>query len=307
MGFEDTIGFIWQHLQQGLGEVFSDLFSTLLDPSKRLFGGFIVSSVLLVLWVYWRRGHLKSARLGSAFFSRKYWFNRSTLVDYGLLSGNALLRTLLIVPLFGSQLMIAIWVARILQANFDTPHLPDIHPLMITALYSLCFFLVEDFSRFLLHYAMHKLPVLWSFHKVHHGATTLTPFTLYRIHPFEMLLYYVRGMAVFGVMVGTFVYLFGAKVSAFEIMGVHVMGFLFNALGANLRHSHVWLSFGAWERVFISPAQHQIHHSRAAQHRDKNFGTCLAIWDRLFGSHVMAGRRKKLRFGVHSDAEAVST
>jgi len=66
------------------------------------------------------------------------------------------------------------------------------------------------------------------------------------------------------------------------------LGFLFNALGANLRHSHIWLSFGSLERWFISPAQHQIHHSSAEADRDINFGTCLAIWDRLFGSHRRA-------------------
>lgn len=55
--------------------------------------------------------------------------------------------------------------------------------------------------------------------------------------------------------------------------------------GANLRHSHVWISWGPWlEHVFISPAQHQIHHSNDPVHFDRNMGAFLAIWDRLFGT-----------------------
>ena len=38
------------------------------------------------------------------------------------------------------------------------------------------------------------------------------------------------------------------------------------------------------EYIFISPAQHQLHHSIAKEHHDKNFGAALAVWDWLFGS-----------------------
>jgi sterol desaturase/sphingolipid hydroxylase (fatty acid hydroxylase superfamily) len=78
-----------------------------------------------------------------------------------------------------------------------------------------------------------------------------------------------------------------------------VIGFAFAALGANLRHSHVWLSYGrALEHVAISPAQHQIHHSADRRHFDRNFGSALAIWDWLFGTLYVTRERERLTFGL---------
>ena len=199
----------------------------------------------------------------------------------------------------GAQLVVTMAVALTLQRNFGTAAHTAVPWLAIAAMYTVVFFVAEDLSRFLLHRAMHRVPMLWRFHKVHHSATTLTPLTLHRVHPVETCLYYARGIAVFGLVSGVFVYLFGSRLSAIDIMGVDALGFLFNMVGANLRHSHIWLSFGKLERIFISPAQHQIHHSSAVEHTDKNFGTCLAIWDRLTRSSLAAGNNPvRLRFGL---------
>ncbi|UXX83441.1 sterol desaturase family protein [Roseovarius pelagicus] len=62
--------------------------------------------------------------------------------------------------------------------------------------------------------------------------------------------------------------------------------------GTGLRHSHVWLGFGrVLEHILISPAQHQIHHSSAAEHRNKNYGEVLAIWDWMFGTLYVSRKR----------------
>ncbi len=57
-----------------------------------------------------------------------------------------------------------------------------------------------------------------------------------------------------------------------------------------LQHAHVWLAFrGVLGRLFISPAHPQVHHSTNPIHFNKNLGSCLAIWDWLFGTlHVPA-------------------
>lgn len=276
-----------------------------LDPGSRLFWGFLVSAgVLAVAALYidyrQRRSRLPFRRyLGRAFFSRRYWLNRSTLVDLGCLLGNSLLRVAVVVPLLGSHLAATLVVARFLQGQFGNAPELALPWLAIAGLYTLVFFVLEDLSRFSLHLAMHKVPWLWRLHRLHHSATNLTPLTLHRVHPVEMGFYYLRGLVVFGLVSGVFVYLFGRQLSGLDVLGVDMLGFAFNALGANLRHSHIWLSFGPLERWLISPAQHQIHHSRAPEHRDRNFGTCLALWDRLLGTLVRSGlRRKRLRFGL---------
>ena len=53
----------------------------------------------------------------------------------------------------------------------------------------------------------------------------------------------------------------------------------------HLQHSHMWISFrGLLGRVFISPAHHQVHHSDNPKHFNTNYGSCLALWDWMFGT-----------------------
>lgn len=274
------------------------------DASSRIYWLFWLSSAMLAAAVlYFQPGKRSRAkwwrRLRATLFNPRGWWHRSTLIDVSLLAGNSALRAAIIIPLLGSHLAVALLVARALQGNFGNS--PDWQwPWWcIASAYTLTFFLVEDFSRFTLHKAMHQVPLLWRFHRLHHSAETLTPLTLFRVHPLEMTLYYLRGLLVFGVVTGCFVYFFRGRLSGLDILGVDMLGFLFNFFGANLRHSHIWFSFGRGEKWFISPAQHQLHHSRALEHRNKNFGSALAIWDRLFGSFVAAGhQRQRIRFGV---------
>jgi sterol desaturase/sphingolipid hydroxylase (fatty acid hydroxylase superfamily) len=282
-----------------LGEGLAAPLAYPLDPSRRLFWVFLLSSALLVLLVLvLERKQLTPRLLLKLFFNRRYWLHRSTLTDIGCLLCNSMLRAAILVPLIGSHLIATLWVARLLQGQFgDAPSI-GISTGTIAVLFTLCFFIAEDLSRFSVHRLLHRWPLLWRFHRLHHSAEILTPLTLHRVHPVEMCLNTGRGLLVFGMVSGSFVYLFGNQLSGLDILGVDILGFLFNLLGANLRHSHIWLSFGPLERWLISPAQHQIHHSSAQQHKDKNFGTCLAIWDQLGGSLVRSGRKQNLRFGL---------
>ncbi len=268
-----------------------------LDPSKRLFWGCMLSSLLLAsvaVTVHARRFDLR-AQLASLFDPR-YWLTASTLTDVGFLFLNNAIRVLVLVPVLGSHLAMTLVTGRFLQAHLGDAPTWEPPWFAIATAYALCFFVAEDASRFGLHLAMHRCPWLWRFHRVHHGARTLTPLTLFRQHPVEQVLYYVRGTLVFGIVSGTFVWLFGRRLTTFDILGVDLLGFLFNAAGANLRHSHVWLSFGPLERWFVSPAQHQLHHSR--DHGNVNLGSYLAVWDRCLGTWAPAGQRRRLRFGL---------
>ena len=69
------------------------------------------------------------------------------------------------------------------------------------------------------------------------------------------------------------------------VFGASVGVVIFHSLGSNLRHSHIKIRYPrAIELFFISPGQHQIHHSTEKRHFDKNFGVALAVWDLIFGS-----------------------
>jgi len=156
-----------------------------------------------------------------------------------------------------------------------------------------------DFCKYWTHYFHHENATLWPFHAVHHSAEVLTPLTVSRVHPF----YRVGQSLIIGVLAGfvqaVMLYVFIGKIDLLTIGSANAGYLLFNALGANLRHSHIWLSYGPfWERIFISPAQHQIHHSSAKKHFNKNYGEVFALWDWMFGTLYIPKEQEILEFGI---------
>jgi sterol desaturase/sphingolipid hydroxylase (fatty acid hydroxylase superfamily) len=140
------------------------------------------------------------------------------------------------------------------------------------------------------------VPLLWRLHRVHHSATTLTPFTVFRVHPVESAIYFFRAFFVFSLVSGIFVWLFGRHLSIIDVLGVNALGFAANAAFANLRHSHIWVGFGRLEHFLVSPAQHQLHHS--SQPGRGNYGSVLSVWDRCLGTFKLSGKRRSLTFGL---------
>ena len=267
------------------------------DSAKRVYWLYLLSALLTASCaVAWQSGRLQPMVQLKSLLNSNYWFSKSTSLDYFLMFFNNGMRVFLLVPLFGSHLVLTIMVGSSLQDTVgDAPDL-NMGWFFIALLFSTVFLLVEDFSRFVLHYCMHRFDVLWRFHRTHHSATVLTPFTLFRVHPVEHSLYFVRGLMVFGLVSGVFIWLFSGKLTALQVLGVDLFGFLFNMLAANLRHSHIWISFGRFERIFISPAQHQIHHSK--NHRFANLGSILSVWDGLLGTRTYALKRETMQYGL---------
>jgi len=269
-----------------------------LDPSRRIFLGFILVALLMAYVIYQPETKQKKfSDFLKYFFQRRIWLHRSSILDIKLMFANSLIKVLFIAPAMLGKLVIIVAVSSFLRDLFgpmETVWLPYV---IIMLCFTAVVFIAEDLTRYMLHYAYHRIPCLWEFHKVHHSAEVLTPLTLYRIHPLESFLSQWASILVIGSLTGVFVFLFPGQVSAVEILGVDALGFIFNALGANLRHSHIAFSFGSWDRWFISPQMHQIHHSRHRQHHDKNFGSCFAIWDKLAGTLYLPQKNQTLSFG----------
>lgn len=169
----------------------------------------------------------------------------------------------------------------------------------IMIVFAIYYTLVWDFFATFAHYLKHKVPFLWEFHKVHHCAEVLTPLTAMRRHPVEVI--------IGGMITGTgsalalllWVVTFGAPGSAFEIAGQASIVYAWRLLGYNLRHSHIWLSYGPfWNNILVSPAHHQLHHSREARHHDCNFGHIFSFWDRLFGTLYQPNPDEKFELGI---------
>jgi sterol desaturase/sphingolipid hydroxylase (fatty acid hydroxylase superfamily) len=274
----------------------------LLGPHHRVFAPFLLTSLALAILsfrVAQRSTQAPRPRLLRYLFPRRLFLHRSSRLDVWWLGVRAICQALILWPLRVSVLGVAVFACgQVRNVAGSTPfHAPADRTWLFVA-FTAGLFLADDATRYLVHRAMHAFGPLWELHKVHHSAEVLTPLTLYRVHPIESSLNQLRGGLAAGLVTGLFMWAFPGKLRAFEVLGVDALGFLWTALGANLRHSHVWLSFPPWvERWFISPAQHQMHHARSAC-PPGNYGSALAVWDRLCGTLLVSQGRRPPRVGI---------
>lgn len=279
------------------------ILNYLIDANQRIYWVYSLTAIVMAGVVF----HYKKLSI-KALFSPKIWWHPSARHDYVIFFINRLLKTLGLIPVLLLMAPIAIGLSNWLEVIFGQRAFFALPNWAIISIFTLILFLIDDFTRFILHYLFHKVPFLWEFHKVHHSAKVLTPFTIYRSHPVESLLYSTRMVLSQGTAVGIGYYLFGPTLSMFDVLGANIFVFMFNIMGSNLRHSHVWLSWGnVIEKWFISPAQHQIHHSDKRIHIDCNFGSVLAIWDRIFKCLILSKtvlHPKHINFGLGKSFEA---
>ena len=294
-----SFAIIDEAVQLWLGEWLAAFF----NPQKRIFWGYLLSS--LVIAFLWLRLVKKTNLVSSAkqIFGRQVWASRSAMTDYKVMLINTMLM-LILSPRILAKATVAYLVFDSMHFLFDgRPYLSIILPQWTIAFsFTLFLFLLDDFARYWLHRWLHKVPILWSFHKVHHSATVLNPFTVFRTHPVEAVLFSIRSALVQGITTAVFFFFFGDQVTLMMVLGASIFTFSFNLLGSNLRHSPVSISY--WkilECILMSPAQHHIHHSTAKEHIDKNFGVALSVWDLMFGSLSFSKAEDHLRFGLSGE------
>lgn len=207
---------------------------------------------------------------------------------------------MMIIPIVISAKSIAFFINKNLYYEFGFNQIQNFSYENTLVLYTITLFIVSDFTRYWLHRLLHTIPFLWEFHKVHHSAKVLNPLTFYRVHPVENILFGFRYSISIGFVTGIFIYFFGSKIGLVEVFGANIFIFIFSLLGSNLRHSHIPLAyFKALEKWFISPKQHQIHHSK--KYFNKNYGGYLSVWDRVFGTLKLSNEVKVLKFGLRKE------
>jgi len=271
-------------------------FSYVVSPGKRVYLLYLLTSLLLAYFVY-KRSKIK-VPFFSYIFKKEIWLGKSPFIDYSFVFFNSLIKVIVIAPFLIYSLYIAEFINDFLIENYGVLKL-NWSVTSFVILYTVTIIVINDFASFIVHYLMHKVPFLWEFHKIHHSATVLNPFTQYRIHPVELIINNFKGILIKGSVTGIFLYLADGRVSLLTFLGINVLNFVFLFFGANLRHSHVKLKyFNFLEYILISPYQHQIHHSNSDKHYDTNMGSRFAFWDYLFGTLVRSEKVKKVDFGL---------
>ena len=282
-------------LQDLLARIIDGLTGKVLGNAGVLAPVFLISALAIAAAIWWRR------KPGQGFFRwafpREIWFHPSHRTDIKVFLFGGLLSLVATGAGIVSAAKIGAALSSALDARIglgpETPLLTS--PVMVTVVV----FLVLDFCQYWAHRLSHDWAVLWPFHATHHSAEVLTPITVYRRHPVDDLVLQVVTWIVTGVVLGLVLGLSIGPVPTAMLGGLSGTYYVFNLAGANLRHSHVWLSFGpVLEHIIISPAQHQVHHSCDPRHHNRNYGQILAIWDWMFGTLCVPRGREDLTFGL---------
>jgi len=148
----------------------------------------------------------------------------------------------------------------------------------------LALFLGVEFFYYGFHVASHRVRWLWATHAVHHSATTFNLSAAIRL-----------GWT--GQLTGAFVFFL-----PLAWIGFHPLAIAF-VIGLGLLyqfflHTAAPVSLGPLEWVLNSPSHHRVHHASNAACLDKNYGSVLIVFDRLFGTFTQAPREEPLKFGV---------
>jgi len=146
--------------------------------------------------------------------------------------------------------------------------------------------ILDLFAQYTIHYLLHKIPVMWRFHQVHHSDVHVTATTGTRHHPVD---YCARES--FSLLILVFL---GAP------MGVYILYRLLTVLFTYFTHSNIALPPKLDQLLsyaIVTPNAHKFHHHYKMPWTNHNYGNIFSIWDRLFGTFVYDDTNK-IRYGV---------
>ena len=192
-------------LTEYVTDLYTSVYETVLNPRKRVFYGYVLLALLIgAVWLKWRSNR-SLVQISKDLLSPRIWWSESAKADYKVLLINKAI-LLAVVPLLITKVALATLIFQQLYAVIGFPPAPGslLPDWAVPICFTLFLFLLDDFARYFLHMLMHRWPVLWAFHKVHHSARTMTPFTVLRTHPVEGLLFTLRSILVQAISIGTF-------------------------------------------------------------------------------------------------------
>ena len=141
--------------------------------------------------------------------------------------------------------------------------------------------LAETFGSYWAHRAMHRLPLLWRIHRVHHADNAMDVSSSFRNHPLELLVTLpVSAAAVLIVGTPASVVIVAQSITGAAAIWAHAD----LALPPRLDKAVAWISF--------TPRLHRLHHNPERTTHDSNYGELLTLWDRLFGTFTDRSERE---------------
>lgn len=147
--------------------------------------------------------------------------------------------------------------------------------------------ILMDYTLYLWHVLMHRIPFLWRVHLPHHVDLDLDASTALRFHFGEL------GIAT------------GWRVLQVTLIGVSPLSLsvwqTFVLLSIVFHHSNVDLPIEVEKRlnrIFVTPRMHGIHHSMVKEETNSNWSSGLTVWDWLHGTLRLNVPQDEITIGV---------
>jgi sterol desaturase/sphingolipid hydroxylase (fatty acid hydroxylase superfamily) len=158
--------------------------------------------------------------------------------------------------------------------SLDRSHVGIVGMISIPIIAGTVSFLVLDLYMYFWHRLMHRLPIAWRFHRIHHTDRSMNVSTAYRFHPIEIISSSVPKLVL----------IWWLGISSNFVL---IYELVFTVVVA-LHHSNLRIP-GSIDRllahVILTPNYHRIHHSQIVSETNSNYGSVLIWWDRIFGTH----------------------
>ncbi len=147
--------------------------------------------------------------------------------------------------------------------------------------YFLLLFLMDDFSFYWAHRAMHRVRFFWAAHVVHHSSEYMNFGSALRQSIWEDLVKNIFWLWI-------------------PFLGFHPLTIMI-ATNLNLTyqfflHTKLVKKLGFLEKILNTPSHHRVHHGSNPIYIDKNYAGVLIIWDKLFGS--FQEESEEVKYGI---------
>ena len=131
-------------------------------------------------------------------------------------------------------------------------------------------YIAVDFLSYWYHRFSHRVNILWAGHVTHHSSELFNLSNGFRTSVFQGL-----NRIVFWAFLPVVGFSPIVLVIILKVSGVYDF----------LQHTEYIPKIKFFEKIFITPSAHRVHHGKNDIYIDKNYGSTFVIWDKMFGTY----------------------
>ena len=144
-------------------------------------------------------------------------------------------------------------------------------------------FFFNEFIYYWFHRLSHENRLLWAIHVNHHSSEKMNFSNAARVPFLNIVLHNIFWIPLLFI-----------GFTPIMIFTVETVGFLF----AFIQHTQMIRRWPYIDLIFNSPSHHRVHHSSNPEYLNKNYGSVLIIFDRMFGTFKDEDARVHSKFGL---------